>query len=171
VGLSFIFFFNARNNPLHFIYGTVGILAVSNIVHYFSVPYLTAASALKKLDREFENAAESMNIPKWRTFLAVSVPLSLHAILEIAMYYFVNAMVTVSALVFLYNANFKIASIAITHMEEAGDISQAAAMSLLILIINIAVRIIYELLLKKLHITKKTGKEIYPHEQDNHGYF
>jgi iron(III) transport system permease protein len=59
------------------------------------------------------------------------------------MYYFVNSMVTVSAVVFLYGAKFKIASIAITHMEEAGDISQAAAMSLLILFINVAVRIAY----------------------------
>jgi len=52
-------------------------------------------------------------------------------------------------LVFLYNANFKIAAITITHMEEAGDISQAAAMSLLILLINVAVRILYEFVRRK----------------------
>ena len=72
------------------------------------------------------------------------VPLSLPAVLEIFMYYFMNSMVTVSAVVFLYSAQFKIASIAITHMEEAGDIAQAAAMSLLILFINVAARGIYE---------------------------
>jgi iron(III) transport system permease protein len=144
IGISFIFFFNSQNNPLHFIYGTITILVLSNILHYFSVPYLTAAGALKKLDKEFEVVAESMKIPRWKTFFRVSIPLSTHAIAEIAMYLFVNSMVTVSALVFLYNANFKIASIAITHMEESGDISQAAAMSLLILLINVAVRIFYE---------------------------
>jgi iron(III) transport system permease protein len=144
VGISFIFFFNARNNPLNFIYGTVAILVLSNIMHYFSVPYLSAAGALLKLDKEFESAAESMKIPRWKTFFRVSIPLSFNAIVEIAMYFFVNSMVTVSALVFLYSAKFKIASIAITHMEEAGDISQAAAMSLLILCINVAVRILYE---------------------------
>jgi iron(III) transport system permease protein len=53
-------------------------------------------------------------------------------------------MVTVSAVVFLYSAKFKIASIAITHMEEAGNFGQAAAMSLLILIINVLMRIAYE---------------------------
>jgi iron(III) transport system permease protein len=148
VGISFIFFFNARNNPLNFIYGTVAILVLSNIIHYFSVPYLSAAGALKKLDREFESVAESMKIPRWRTFFHVSVPLSFYAIVEIAMYFFVNSMVTVSALVFLYSADFKIASIAITHMEEAGDISQAAAMSLLILFINVIVRVLYEAAVK-----------------------
>jgi iron(III) transport system permease protein len=144
VGLSFIFFFNNPQNPLHFIYGTVIILVVSNILHYFSVPFLTASGCLKKLDKEFESVSDSMNIPRRKTFLRVSVPLSMPAILEIFMYYFVNAMVTVSAVVFLYSAGFKISAIAITHMEEAGNISQAAAMSLLILLINVLVRALYE---------------------------
>ncbi|GHU76396.1 phosphonate ABC transporter permease [Clostridia bacterium] len=148
IGLSFIFFFNAKENPLNFIYGTVTILVVSNILHYFSVPFLTASGCLKKLDKEYESVGDSMNIPRWKTFLCVSVPLSLPAILEIFMYYFVNAMVTVSAVVFLYGAGFKIAAIAITHMEEAGNISQAAAMSLLILLINIFVRVLYEVAVK-----------------------
>ena len=149
IGVSFIFFFNSQSNPLNFIYGTIIILVLSNIMHYFSVPYLTATGALKKLDREFEMVAESMHIPRWRTFFRVSVPLSTHAIAEIAMYFFVNSMVTVSAIVFLYSANFKIAAIAITHMEEAGDISQAAAMSLLILIINVVVRMLYHIIKEK----------------------
>ena len=149
IGVSFIFFFNSESNPLHFIYGTIIILVLSNIIHYFSVPYLTATGALKKLDREFEMVAESMSIPRWQTFFRVSVPLSTHAIAEIAMYFFVNSMVTVSAIVFLYSANFKIAAIAITHMEEAGDISQAAAMSLLILIINVVVRMLYHIIKEK----------------------
>jgi len=144
IGLSFIFFFNSRANPLNFIYGTVVILVVANILHFFSVPFLTASGTLKKLDREYESAGDSMSIPRWKTFLKVSVPLSLPAILEIFMYYFVNSMVTVSAVVFLYSATFKVASIAISHMEEAGDISQAAAMSLLILLINVLVRMLYE---------------------------
>jgi len=159
IGLSFIFFFNAPTNPLNFLYGTVAILVISNILHYFSVPFLTATGALKKLDREFESVSDSINIPRWKLFLRVSVPLSLPAILEIFMYYFVNSMVTVSALVFLYSANFKIASIAITHMEEAGDFAQAAAMSLLILSINIAVRLLYELALKIIK-TRRKRREI-----------
>lgn len=163
IGLSFIFFFNQKSNPLNFIYGTIIILVLSNILHYFSVPYITATGALKKLDKEFENVAESMNIPKWKTVLRVSVPLSLPAILEIFMYYFVNSMVTVSAVVFLYSANFKIASISITHMEEAGDISQAAAMSLLILLINVLVRIAYEIVIKLIKRKGKKPPQIYSH--------
>lgn len=145
IGLSFIFFFNSRENPLNFIYGTVVILVLANIVHFYSVPYVTAAGALRKLDKEFESIAESMRIPGWKVFLKVSVPMSFPAILEIFMFYFVNSMVTVSAVVFLYPADFKIASVAITHMEEAGDIAQAAAMSLLILLVNLIIRGSYEI--------------------------
>ncbi|MGI6007665.1 MAG: putative 2-aminoethylphosphonate ABC transporter permease subunit [Ruminococcus sp.] len=155
IGLSFIFFFNQKSNPFNFIYGTIIILVLANIVHFYSVPFVTASSALKKLDREYENVAESLKVPGWKTFCRVVMPLSLPAVLEIFMYYFMNSMVTVSAVVFLYSAQFKIASIAITHMEEAGDIAQAAAMSLLILLINIAVRGIYELCV---HLIKKKQK-------------
>lgn len=77
----------------------------------------------------------------------VSVPLSLPAILEIFMYYFVSAMVTVSAVVFIYSADFKVASIAITHMAGAGNFAQASAMGLLILTVNLIIRSMYELYL------------------------
>jgi len=145
IGLSFIFFFNTKENPFNFIYGTVWILVLANVLHFYAVPYITASSALKKLDKEFENVAESLRVPALRTLLQVSVPLCLPAILEIVIYYFVYSMVTVSAVVFLYSANFKVAAIAITHMEEAGNYAQAAAMSLLILLTNIGIRIGYEI--------------------------
>jgi len=148
IGISFIFFFNNAANPLHIIYGTIVILVICNILHYFSVPFLTASGCLKKLDKEYESVSDSMNVPRWKTFLRVSVPLSLPAILEVFMYLFVNAMVTVSAVVFLYSAHFKIASVAIIHMEEAGNFGQAAAMSLLILLINVLVRVLYEVAVK-----------------------
>ncbi|MCC8022955.1 MAG: putative 2-aminoethylphosphonate ABC transporter permease subunit [Clostridiales bacterium] len=155
IGLSFIFFFNNPYNPLNFLYGTMGILVLANLLHFYSVPYITATSAVKKLDKAYESVAQSMKIPGYITFLRVSVPLSLEAILEVFMYFFMNSMVTVSALVFLYTANTKIASIAITHMEEAGDIAQAAAMSLLIIGVNLAVRILYECLVRRIRKSRE----------------
>ena len=145
IGVSFILFFNNPNNPFNFAFGTVGILVVANILSFFSVPFLTAAGALKKLDKEFESVSDSMSIPRWKLFMRVTVPLSLPAVLETFMYYFVSSMVTISALVFLYTPQFRVASIAISHMHAEGVFAQAAAMSLLILFINVLVRLIYEL--------------------------
>ncbi len=160
IGLAYIFFFNRAGfqvpfldatvpNPLHAIYGTVAILVLANIVHFFAVTFITATASLKKMDNEFELVSESMGVPFYKTLWRVSIPVSLPAILEIAMYFFVNSMVTISAVIFLYPGNFKLAAIAIVNMEEAGDTAAAAAMSALILGTNILVKVLYELAVSK----------------------
>jgi len=144
IGLSFIYFFNHPANPFHFIYGTMIILVLANVVHFYSVPFMTATATLKMLDKEFDNVSESMNVSKLRTFYRITVPLSLPAILEMAVYFFVNAMVTVSALVFLYASDLRIASVSIVSMDDAGDTAAAAAMSVLVVLLNVVVRFLYE---------------------------
>ena len=152
IGLSYIFFFNARGwtllgvwvpNPFNFLYATMGILVISNIIHFFSVSFLTATTALKQLDKEFETVSESLGVPFYRTFFRVSVPVCLPAVLEIGMYYFVNSMATVSAVIFLYSADIPLAAVAIANMDDAGDVAPACAMSILVILTNLAVRILY----------------------------
>ncbi|MFZ0133523.1 MAG: putative 2-aminoethylphosphonate ABC transporter permease subunit, partial [Desulfobacterales bacterium] len=161
IGLAYIFFFNAPGwtigalfvpNPLNFIYATMGILVISNIVHFFSVSFLTATTALKQLDREFETVSESMGVPFTKTFARVTVPVCIPAILEIGMYYFVNSMATVSAVIFLYSADIPLAAVAVANMDDAGDVAPAAAMSVLILLTNLAVRIGYGALTRRLKV-------------------
>ncbi|MEC0089065.1 putative 2-aminoethylphosphonate ABC transporter permease subunit [Paenibacillus macquariensis] len=155
IGLAYIFFFNNPNNPLNWIYGTMIIIVLANITHFYAVPFMTATTALKKLDKEFELVSESMRVPFYKTFLKVTVPMSLPAIVEIAMYFFVNSMVTVSAVVFLRSADFNLAAVSLVNMEDAGDVAAAAAMSTLIVVTNIIVRVIYELILNK--VKKRTA--------------
>jgi iron(III) transport system permease protein len=150
IGLAYIFFFNHPDNPLNWMYGSILILILANLVHFYAVPFISATTALKKLDKEFEMASESMGVPFYVTFWRVTVPMSLPAILEIAVYYFINSMVTISAVVFLYSADFKLASVSIVNMDDAGDVAPAAAMSVLIVLTNVLVRIFYELGTKKL---------------------
>lgn len=120
IGLAYIFFFNDSSNPLNWIYGTMAIIVLANITHFYAVPFITATTALKKLDKEFELVSESMRVPFYRTFMRVTVPMSLPAIIEIAMYFFVNSMVTVSAVVFLRAADMNLAAVALVNMEDAG---------------------------------------------------
>ena len=155
VGLSFIMFFNAPSfgipfseyaliNPLHGIYGTIWILVFANMIHFYSVPFSTATTALKGLDREFETVSESLAVPFYRTFFRVTVPLCLPAICEMGVYFFVNSLVTVSAVVFLYSPTAPITSVMIVSMQGAGQTAPAAAMCMLLLFINLAVRLVYE---------------------------
>jgi len=143
LGLGYIFFFVRDDNPLHFLYGTAAILVINTVVHYYSSSHLTALTALKQIDAEFEAVSASLRVPFWRTFFRVTVPVCLPAVLDISRYLFVNAMTTVSAVVFLYSPNTVPASVAIVNLDEAGDIGPAAAMASLIVITSALVCGIY----------------------------
>ncbi len=145
LGLGYIFFFNSPSNPAHFIYGTMTILVVCSIAHFYSVAHLTALTALKQLDHEIETVSASLRVPFYRTFMLVTLPVCLPAVLDIAMYLFVNALTTVSAVVFLYSPQTALASIAVLNMDDAGDVAPAAAMAMTIFFAATLVRTIYAL--------------------------
>jgi iron(III) transport system permease protein len=65
------------------------------------------------------------------------------AILDISIYLFVNAMTTVSAVVFLYSPDTTLASVAVLNMDDAGDIAPAAAMGMMIFYTNVTARLIH----------------------------
>lgn len=134
LGLGYIFFFVPAANPLHVLYQTLGILVLVTIVHYYASCHLTAVTALKQLDGEFEAVSASLKVPFYTTFLRVTVPACLPAIVEISRYLFINAMTTVSAVVFLYGADTKLASVEIVNLDESGDIGPAAAMATLVVL-------------------------------------
>jgi iron(III) transport system permease protein len=142
LGLAYIMFFNEPWNPLEVIYGTIAILVLNSVVHFYTVCHMTATTAIRQLDPEFEAASASLRVPLWRTFLRVTVPICLPAILDIAVYIFVNAMTTVSAVIFLYGPDTKPASVAVVHMDEAGQASAAAAMAVMILVVTTGVKLL-----------------------------
>uniref|UniRef100_A0A7C4RND4 Putative 2-aminoethylphosphonate ABC transporter permease subunit n=1 Tax=Desulfatirhabdium butyrativorans TaxID=340467 RepID=A0A7C4RND4_9BACT len=166
IGLAYIFFFNTPkwsfgtgfsiSNPFNSLYGTMGILVLSNIVHFYSVGFLTATTALKQLDREFESVSESMGVPFYQVLIRVTVPICYPAVLEIMTYYFVSSMATVSAVIFLYSADIPLASVAIANMDDAGDTAKACALGMLIVITNIAARAGHHVLLQ--HIRRKHAR-------------
>ncbi len=148
LGLAYILFFNHPSNPLEFLYGTTGLLVLNCMVHFYTVSHLTAVTALRQLDPEFEAVGASLKVPVAHTFARVILPISLPAVLEIGVYLFVNAMTTVSAVVFLYGPGAKPASVAVVQMDEAGQAAAAAAMAMAILLITTAVKAAQLLLLR-----------------------
>ena len=143
LGLAYIFFFNASGNPLNFLYGGMAILVLATIAHFYTVSHLTALTALKQLDPEFEAVSAALKTPFYRTFWRVTTPLCLPAILDIALYFFINAMTTVSAVVFLYAPDTTLASVAVLNMDDAGDTAPAAAMAMLIVVTCAGARLLH----------------------------
>jgi len=145
LGLAYIFFFNDPGNPLNAIYGTLAIMVICTVTHFYTVSHLTAVTALKQMDREFESVAASLKQPFHRLFARVTVPVCLPSILDISIYLFVNAMTTVSAVIFLYSPDTALASVAAVNMDDAGDVAPAAAMCTMIVLACAAVRILHAL--------------------------
>jgi iron(III) transport system permease protein len=133
LGLAYILFFNHPSNPLVILYGTLAILVLNSLVHFYTVAHLTAATAIRQLDPEFEAVGASLKVPAWITFGRVTLPICLPALMDIWVYLFVSAMTTVSAVIFLYGPDTKPASVALVHMDEAGQASAAAAMACVLL--------------------------------------
>ena len=136
LGLGYIFFFNAPSNPLNGLYHTLTLLTVCTIVHFYTTGHLTAVTALKSLDAEFESVSASLKVPFYKTFWRVTLPICSPALVDIARYFFINAMTTISAVVFLYSPETKVAAIAILNLDEAGEIGAAAACAVMIVAAN-----------------------------------
>jgi len=143
LGLGYIFFFNAPSNPLNFLYHTMAILVLCTVVHFYTTGHLTAVTALKALDAEFESVSASLKVPFWKTFWRVTLPICTPALVDISRYFFINAMTTISAVVFLYSPETKLASVAILNFDEAGEIGAAAAMAVLIAAASLVVCVAY----------------------------
>jgi iron(III) transport system permease protein len=126
------------------------ILVLATVVHYYTSSHLTAVTALKALDDEFESVSASLKVPFYKTFFRVTVPVCLPAILDIGRYLFVNAMVTISAVVFLYAPQTQLAAVAILNLDEAGEIGPAAAMATLIVAASTVVCLLYALVTRVL---------------------
>ncbi len=165
LGISYVLFFNTAefnlNNKIYvlnyfnILYGTIFLMVFCNIVHFYSVTFITATTAIKKIDKELNMVAESLGVKGFSAIKNITLPLSISAVLENFMYLFVNSMVTVSALIFIYTADLKLAAISIVQLDDKGNIAEAAALAVLIVATNIIVKLIYEIVKK---ILIKRGK-------------
>jgi iron(III) transport system permease protein len=143
LGLGYIFFFNSPSNPISGLYQTMTLLVLCTIVHFYTTGHLTAVTALKALDAEFESVSASLKVPFYKTFWRVTLPICTPALVDIARYFFVNAMTTISAVVFLYSPQTKVAAIAILNLDEAGEIGAAAACAVLIAAASTVVTLLF----------------------------
>lgn len=136
LGLSYALFFQKS-----FIYGTITILILVNSIHFFASPYLMAYNALGKINPNFEPVAKTLGIKRWRLIKDVFLPQTWGTILEMFSYFFVNCMITISAVSFLSNSDNTPIAMMIPQFEAQMLLECSAFVSLLILIINIIIKI------------------------------
>ncbi len=139
LGLGYIFFFNAPANPLNVFFGTLTIMVVCTIAHFYTVPHLMVVGTLLRADPEIDLAARALQSSPAGTARRIHWPMLLPTMIDVCGYFFVNAMTTVSALIFLFTANSRVGAIAVVNLLEGSRFGQAAALAVLIMLISIAV--------------------------------
>ena len=143
LGLAYAFSF--KQTP---IYGTLFILIAVNTVHFIASTYLMISSSLRKLNENIENVGLTLGVSRLRIIKDVLFPLSLITVIEMFTYFFVNTMVTVSAVSFLTSSANMVLSLMINQFRAQLLLESAAAISFIIFCINILLKIIFVLFKK-----------------------
>lgn len=135
LGVAYLSIFSGT--PLQ---GTFAILVIANIVHYFATPYQMMKDSLSKMCASWEITGRLMGDSWFKTVLRVVTPSAAPTLFQVFGYYFVNAMVTISAVVFLTGAHTMVATTEISALQHVAEFDQIFVLSLLILAINLVMK-------------------------------
>ena len=141
LGIGFLFAMSGT--PLA---NTFTILVLANLVHFFTTPYMMATSALSKMNAGWETTGALMGDTWIKTVSRVIVPNSLPTLLQMFQYFFVSAMVTISAVVFLTGARTMLLTTKIKELQYFEKFEEIFVLSLLVFLTNVAAKLIFDAL-------------------------
>ncbi|MFJ8236441.1 ABC transporter permease subunit [Ureibacillus sp. NPDC094379] len=162
LGLSYLLLFNSSS-----LKGTFLIIILCNIVHYFTTPYLMAKNSLAKMNPSWETTGELLGDSWFKTIYRVVLPNSASTVIEMFSYYFINAMVTISGIIFLVSAKTAVVASKIQELQHFAKFNEIFVLSILIFFTNLFVKLFCGYMQKKqlttvFHrrsIDKKTDKK------------
>ena len=131
IGIAYLLIFSG--SPLQ---NTFIIIIVCNIVHFFSSPYFMMKNSLMKMNAGYETTARLMGDSWLKTILRVVTPNALSSLLEVFSYYFINAMVTVSAVIFIAGARTMVMTTKFKELQHFAKFNEIFVLSIFIFIIN-----------------------------------
>lgn len=144
LGLSYLLLFN--NSSLK---GTFIIIIVCNIVHYYTTPYLMAKNSLSKMNPTWETTGGLLGDSWFKTIYRVILPNSWGTVIEMFSYYFINAMVTISGIIFLVSAQTSLVSSKIKELQHFAKFNDIFVLSLLIFFTNLIIKLLCDYLQKR----------------------
>lgn len=154
LGVGYIFLFKGTNG---FFYGTFLILIFVNVIHFMGQPFIMAKNCMMKLNKDYELVGNTLGISKLRIFGRVIVPQSKNTLLEMFTYYFLNSMITISAVAFLCSFQNQPLSILISTFEKSANYEMQAVISFVLVFINVVAKTSLEFTRKVLNSKNKIG--------------
>lgn len=143
LGLGYLICFH--DTPL---YGSLFILVAVNLIHFFSPAYLMMRNTLEKISENLETVGEVLGVPRRFIIRDVILPRVRFSLGEMFSYFFVNSMMTISAVSYLAPPAPKPVALMITQFEAQRLLESAAAVSILILLTNLLLKVLLSLIQK-----------------------
>ena len=144
LGLSYAMSFSGSA-----MYNTIAILIAVNVVHFVASPYMMIYNSLSKINENLEDVGKTMGIGRVRMIKDVFLAQSMPTVCEMASYFFVNSMMTISAVSFLSTTSTKPIALMINQFEANMQLECAAIVSLAILIVNIIIKAVFRLITRR----------------------
>lgn len=135
LGIAFLLTF--RKTPLH---NTIIIIVCCNLVHFFATPFLMMKGTLDKMNDAWETTATLLGDNWIKTVIRIITPNSIFTLFEIFIYFFINGMVTVSAVVFIAGARTMVITTKIQELQHFAKFNEIFILSILIFITNLVMK-------------------------------
>lgn len=135
LGLGYVLAFNSLSNPLNFLYGTFPLIVLLYIYYNHAQGFLICTTSLKQISATFDEASTMLGGSHLRTLFKVTLPILWPTLLGIGVFFFMRAMVSLSAVIFLVTPQTQVAAVSVLQLSDRGASNQAAAFSVCIMTI------------------------------------
>lgn len=138
LGLSYVLSFNTRAIFPGILYGTILLIALCNFYHYHSQGFLTMITGMRNVPRPLEETVASLGGGVGAQLRDAVVPVMMPTLISVFFFLFMRGMVTLSAVIFLITSKLSVAAVTVLRLDETGRSTQAAAFSVIIMVIVLA---------------------------------
>lgn len=141
LGVGYLFAFSGTS-----LQNTLLILILANLVHFLATPYLMASTALSKMNAGWETTGLLMGDSWFKSVCRIIVPNSRTTLIQMFETYFINSMVTISAIVFLTGSRTMVLTTRIKELQYFERFDAIFALSMLIFLTNIVAKLLFDAL-------------------------
>lgn len=135
IGIAYMLLFSGTA-----LQNTFPLIILSNIIHFFSTPYLMMKGALEKMNASWETTAKLMGDSWCKTVVRIITPNAWCTLVEVFSYYFINAMVTVSAVIFIAGTRTMVITAKIKELQHFANFNEIFVLSILLLVFNLLMK-------------------------------
>lgn len=141
LGLSYALAFNKPILGFPILQGTAAIILFLFVVRNIPVGLQAGVAVLNQIDKSIEEAALNLGAKGFGLFRRIILPLMAPAFFTGWAYSFVKSITAISAVVFVVSGNWSLVTVDILGLVENGELSYAAALSLILIAIVVLVLI------------------------------